>query len=93
MGSFPPGLTVPVRTSAIASAPPRPGAAWSTAGLCSWAHSLPHGLPVTRISTTGVPVSMIARTRSSWTPGKVEGKAIAALAWSCSRWSARPCHP
>ena len=68
---MPPGLTSPASTSAIASAPSCPGSqAISTAAQCSCSQALPSGRPATSTSTTGVPVAITARTRSSCTPGR-----------------------
>ena len=69
--SFPPGLMSPKRASATAVPPCEPGyQASRMAGTCLSAQLMVSGRPLMRTSTTGLPVAIMAWSRSSCRPGR-----------------------
>src|SRR5919204_1909735 len=70
-GSLPPGLTLPNTTSATGGPACTPGNhASRSAGASSTTSSSASGRPLNSTTATGLPVALIARSSSSWRPGR-----------------------
>ena len=72
IGSFPPGSTLPNRTSATALPPSVPGNHDSSRpGALSASHGIVSGRPFISTTTYGLPVAAICWTSASWSPGRL----------------------